>query len=69
MSFGNIVGIIGTVVDAQFPCTAVPKVYDALKIENGLNPGSASAVVFDCVCLIAWASRMGHVAVRRNTMS
>ena len=37
MSSGNIVEIIGAVVDARFPRAAVPKVYDALKIENGLT--------------------------------
>ena len=33
MSSGNIVEIIGAVVDVQFPRDSVPKVYDALKIE------------------------------------
>ena len=37
MSSGNIVEIIGAVVDVQFPRAAVPKVYDALKVENGLT--------------------------------
>ena len=37
MSNGNIVEIIGAVVDAQFPRAAAPKVYDALKIGNGLT--------------------------------
>ncbi len=37
MSSGNIVEIIGAVVDARFPRAAVPKVYDALKVENGLT--------------------------------
>ncbi len=32
MSSGNIVEIIGAVVDVQFPRNTVPKVYDALKI-------------------------------------
>ncbi len=34
MSSGNIVEIIGAVVDVQFPRDSVPKVYDALKIES-----------------------------------
>ena len=34
MSSGNIVEIIGAVVDVQFPREAVPKVYDALKIDE-----------------------------------
>ncbi|MCY4469556.1 MAG: F0F1 ATP synthase subunit beta, partial [Thiotrichales bacterium] len=37
MSSGNIVEIIGAVVDVQFSREAVPKVYDALKVENGLT--------------------------------
>ena len=37
MSSGNIVEIIGAVVDVQFPRASVPKVYDALKVENGLT--------------------------------
>jgi F-type H+-transporting ATPase subunit beta len=35
MSSGNIAQIIGAVVDVEFPRNAVPKVYDALKVENG----------------------------------
>ena len=37
MSSGNIVEIIGAVVDVQFSRDAVPKIYDALKVENGLT--------------------------------
>jgi len=37
MSSGNIVEIIGAIVDVQFPRASVPKVYDALKVENGLT--------------------------------
>jgi F-type H+-transporting ATPase subunit beta len=37
MSSGNIVEIIGAVVDVEFPRDAVPKVYDALNVENGLT--------------------------------
>jgi F-type H+-transporting ATPase subunit beta len=33
MSSGNIVEIIGAVVDVEFPRDSVPKVYDALKVE------------------------------------
>ena len=35
MSSGNIVEIIGAVVDVQFPREDVPKVYDALKVSEG----------------------------------
>ena len=35
MSSGNIVEIIGAVVDVQFPREAIPKVYDALTIGEG----------------------------------
>ena len=37
MSSGNIVEIIGAVVDVQFSRDAVPKIYDALKVETGLT--------------------------------
>ena len=36
MSNGSIVEIIGAVVDVEFPRTDVPKVYDALNIENSV---------------------------------
>ncbi len=35
MSTGNIVEIIGAVVDVEFPRGSVPKVYDALHIDEG----------------------------------
>ena len=35
MSQGKVVQIIGAVVDIEFPQTAVPKVYDALKVTDG----------------------------------
>jgi F-type H+-transporting ATPase subunit beta len=35
MSSGNIIEIIGAVVDVQFPADSVPKVYDALTITEG----------------------------------
>jgi F-type H+-transporting ATPase subunit beta len=34
MSMGNVVEVIGAVVNVQFPHDAVPKIYDALKIED-----------------------------------
>jgi len=34
MSTGNVVEIIGAVVDVKFPSDSMPKVYDALKIES-----------------------------------
>ena len=37
MSSGNIVEIIGAVVDAEFPRQSVPKVYDALLTDGGLT--------------------------------
>ena len=37
MGSGNIVEIIGAVVDVEFPRDAVPKIYDALKVQNGLT--------------------------------
>lgn len=32
---GNIVEIIGAVVNIEFPQNAVPKIYDALKLKEG----------------------------------
>ena len=37
MGSGNIVEIIGAVVDVEFPRDAVPKIYHALKVQNGLT--------------------------------
>jgi F-type H+-transporting ATPase subunit beta len=34
MSLGNVVQVIGAVVDVEFPQESVPKVYDALKVTN-----------------------------------
>jgi F-type H+-transporting ATPase subunit beta len=34
MSSGNIVQIIGAVVDVEFPREALPKVYDALRVDE-----------------------------------
>ena len=34
MSLGNVVQVIGAVVDVEFPQGSVPKVYDALKVTN-----------------------------------
>ncbi|MGH8627076.1 MAG: F0F1 ATP synthase subunit beta, partial [Gammaproteobacteria bacterium] len=34
MSLGNLVQIIGAVVDVQFPPESVPKIYDALKVDG-----------------------------------
>ena len=32
---GEVVGIIGAVVDVEFPRDSVPRIYDALKVEGG----------------------------------
>lgn len=38
MSSGNIVQIIGAVVDVEFPSDAIPKIYDALLVDaEGVN--------------------------------
>ncbi|HDL1285928.1 TPA: F0F1 ATP synthase subunit beta [Mannheimia haemolytica] len=37
MATGKIVQIIGAVIDVEFPQDAVPKIYDALKVESGLT--------------------------------
>ena len=38
MSEGRVAEIIGPVVDVEFPRDAVPKIYDALKIEKEISP-------------------------------
>ena len=35
MSTGNIVQVIGAVVDVEFPKEAIPSVYDALTLKDG----------------------------------
>ncbi|MEH6346827.1 MAG: F0F1 ATP synthase subunit beta, partial [Bermanella sp.] len=35
MSSGKVVQIIGAVIDVEFPRDAVPRIYDALKVEGG----------------------------------
>ena len=47
MSSGTIVQIIGAVVDVEFPRDAVPKVYDALKVENGTIKGEDAFELYD----------------------
>ena len=38
MSTGSVVEIIGAVIDVEFPRDSIPKVYDALKLdETGLT--------------------------------
>ncbi len=37
MSSGQVVQIIGAVVDVEFPRESVPKIYDALKLDTGLT--------------------------------
>ena len=36
MSSGNIVEVIGAVVDVEFPRDSIPGIYDALKVEGGI---------------------------------
>ena len=35
MATGKIIQVIGAVVDVEFPQDAVPRVYDALEVQNG----------------------------------
>lgn len=37
MSTGNVVEVIGAVVDVEFPRDSIPKIYDALKVDQGLT--------------------------------
>ncbi len=60
MSSGNIVEIIGAVVDVEFPRNAVPKIYDALTVDEGeSDPGSAAAAGRRVVRAIAMGSTDG----------
>ena len=43
MSIGQIVQVIGAVVDVEFPRDAMPKVYDALILEQDENNTLAEA--------------------------
>ena len=43
MSSGNIVEVIGAVVDVQFPRDAIPKVYDALIVKKKRTDLGSSA--------------------------
>ena len=56
MSSGNIVEIIGAVVDVQFPRDTVPKVYDALTVsDGGLTLEVQQQMGDGVVRCIAWA--------------
>ena len=47
MSQGTIVQCIGAVVDIQFPREAMPKVYDALKLEDAANSFAEAGLTFE----------------------
>ena len=60
MSSGNVVEIIGAVVDVQFPRGEMPKVYDALKIDSiGLTLEVQQQLVDGVVRTIAMGSTDG----------
>ncbi|MDH3450979.1 MAG: F0F1 ATP synthase subunit beta [Gammaproteobacteria bacterium] len=64
MSSGNIVEVIGAVVDVEFPRNAVPKVHDALKVEGGLTLEVQQQIGDGVVRTIAMGSTDG---MRRGT--
>src|SRR5574338_73845 len=47
MSQGTIVQCIGAVVDIQFPRDAMPKVYDALKLEESVGSFAEEGLTFE----------------------
>ncbi|MDR2259407.1 MAG: F0F1 ATP synthase subunit beta [Azoarcus sp.] len=47
MSNGTIVQCIGAVVDIQFPREAMPRVYDALKLEDAANSFAEKGLTFE----------------------
>ncbi len=64
MSSGNIVEIIGAVVDVEFPRGSVPKVYDALSVDGGLTLEVQQQIGDGIVRTIAMGSTDG---LRRGT--
>ena len=67
MATGKIVQVIGAVVDVEFPQDAVPRVYEALEVQNGseklvlevqqqLGGGIVRtiAMVLPTVCVAVW---------------
>lgn len=58
MSQGKIVQIIGAVVDVEFPRDMIPRVYDALKLdENGLTLEVQQLLGDGVVRTMRWAAR------------
>lgn len=55
MSIGQIVQVIGAVVDVEFPRDAMPKVYDALILEQDENNTLAEAGL-TLKCSSSWAT-------------
>jgi len=55
MSSGQIVQIIGAVIDVEFPRDSVPKIYDALKVDGTATTleGNNNLVMVLCV-LLPW---------------
>ncbi len=47
MSQGTIVQCIGAVVDIQFPRDSLPKVYDALKLEDVADSFAEAGLTFE----------------------
>ncbi len=64
MSSGNVVQIIGAVVDVEFPRGSVPKVYDALEVDGGLTLEVQQQIGDGVVRTIAMGSTDG---LRRGT--
>ena len=61
MSSGKIIEIIGAVVDVEFPRDAVPKVYDALKVDStGLTLEVQQQIGDGVVRTIALGATEGH---------
>ncbi len=61
MSSGKIIEIIGAVIDVEFPRDAVPKVYDALKVEGtGLTLEVQQQIGDGVVRTIALGATEGH---------
>lgn len=69
MSIGQIVQVIGAVVDVEFPRDAMPKVYDALILEQDENNTLAEAgLTFEVQQQLGdgVVRTIGHGLVRRS---
>ncbi len=67
MSSGRIVQIIGAVIDVEFPRDAVPRVFDALKVQGAETTLEVQQQLGDGVVrTIAWVARRPQARPERG---